>query len=107
MLRKTLAIAALCACTGCGSEDDSCKNPVASCETGGGGTGTVEITSVKVTYPGGPIYIGAQTQFQATVTKTDGTAGPATGVVWASDAPNVASVSSSGIVTPLKAGEAT
>ena len=59
MLRKILAIAALCACTGCGSEDDSCKNPVASCETGGGGTGTVEITSVKVTYPGGPIYIGA------------------------------------------------
>ena len=63
--------------------------------------------SVSVTYPAdhGTIYIGNQVQFQATVSSS-GTQASAN-AVWESDAPPVATVSSSGLVTAVSAGEAT
>jgi hypothetical protein len=65
------------------------------------------VTSVAVSYAGGPIYIGAQTQFQATSTFSDGTTQAATNATWGSDAPAVATVSTTGLVNPLRAGMAT
>ena len=63
--------------------------------------------SVSVTYPAdhGTIYIGNQVQFQATVSSSGTQA--STNAVWESDAPPVATVSSSGLVTAVSAGEAT
>ena len=65
-------------------------------------------SSVSVTYSAdhGTIYIGDQVQLQATVSSGSGTQA-ATGAVWESDAPAVATVSSSGLVTAASAGEAT
>ena len=101
MLRETLAVAALCVCTGCAGDDSG----------GGGGGGattpSATVSSITVSYPGGPIYIGAQTQFQATTTMSDGTTQPAMNATWGSENPEVAAVSSAGLVNPLKAGEAT
>ena len=62
---------------------------------------------VSVTYPAGAIYIGDQVQFEATVSSADGGMQAATNAAWESDAPAVATVSSSGIVTAVSAGEAT
>ena len=61
-----------------------------------------------MTYPAdhGTIYIGDEVQFQATVSSGSG-AQAATNAVWESDAPAVATVSSSGLVTAASAGEAT
>ena len=79
---------------------------------GAGGTPTAPspgtASSVSVTYPSehGTIYIGAEVQFQATVSSGSGTQ-PATNATWQSDAPAVASVSPSGLVTAVSAGEAT
>ena len=66
-------------------------------------------SSVSVTYPAdhGTIYIGDEVQFQATVSSSGSGAQAATDAVWASDAPAVATVSSSGLVTGVSAGEAT
>ena len=65
-------------------------------------------SSVSVTYPSdhGTIYIGDQVQFQATVS-SGGNGTVATNATWASDAPAVATVSPSGLVTTVSAGEAT
>ena len=65
-------------------------------------------SSVSVTYPAdhGTIYIGDEVQLQATVSSGSG-AQAATNAVWESDAPDVATISSSGLVTGVSAGEAT
>ena len=55
----------------------------------------------------GTIYIGDEVQFQAMVSSDGGEGQPATNIVWASDAPAVATVSPSGLVTAASAGEAT
>ena len=66
-------------------------------------------SSVSVTYPAdhGTIYIGAQVQFRATVSSSGSGTQAAANAVWESDAPAVATVSSSGLVTAVSAGEAT
>ena len=66
-------------------------------------------SSVSVTYPAdhGTIYIGDQVQFQATVSSSGTGTQAATNAAWESDAPAVAIVSSSGLVTAVSAGEAT
>jgi len=65
-------------------------------------------TAVSVDYPaGGTIFIGDTVQFQAQETLTDGTTRAAAAATWGSDAPAVAIVSSTGLVTALAAGEAT
>ena len=65
------------------------------------------VTAVTVSHPVGTIFIGTQTQFHATATMGDGTTQAATNATWSSDAPGIATVSSAGQVSPLKAGEAT
>jgi hypothetical protein len=66
-------------------------------------------TSVAVTFPsGGTIFIGAQAQLRATVTMSDGSTQDRTSsAVWGSDAPGIATVATSGMVTAVAAGEAT
>ena len=95
---RALVLAALFASTACGGSNSG---------GGGGPTGPTTVTSVAVTFGGGPIYIGTQVQFQATSTMNDGTTRPATNATWGSDAPAIATVSATGLVNPLKAGEAT
>ena len=65
------------------------------------------VTAVTVNHPGGTIFIGSQTQFHATATMSNGTTQAATNATWSSDAPGIATVSSTGLVSPLKAGETT
>ena len=89
--------------------------PAAACSGDAGGpaapspTSPSTTSSVSVTYPAGhgTIYIGDQVQFEATVSSSGGGAQAATGAVWASDAPGIATVSPSGLVTAVSAGEAT
>lgn len=65
-------------------------------------------TSVSVTFPaGGTIFIGDAVQFEARETLSDGTTRVATNATWGSDAPNVATVSSTGLVRAVGAGQAT
>lgn len=68
---------------------------------------TPTTTSVSVTYPGGTIFIGNAVQFEARETLSDGTSRTATNVTWASDSPAVATVSATGLVTAMSAGEVT
>jgi hypothetical protein len=64
--------------------------------------------SVAVGFPaGGTIFIGSTAQFEARETLTDGTTRVASSVSWGSDNPSVATVSSTGLVTAVAAGEAT
>ena len=91
----------------------ACLLAVACNGDGGSPTGptppsTGATSSVSVTYPEdhGTIYIGDQVQFQATVSSGGGTQAAAN-AAWQSDAPAVATVSSSGLVTGVSAGEAT
>ena len=88
-----------------------CLLAVACNGEGGGPTAPSPGTtsSVSVTYPAdhGTIYIGDQVQFQATDSSTGSGTQAATNAVWESDAPAVATVSSSGLVTAVSAGEAT
>ena len=65
-------------------------------------------SSVSVAYPEdhGTIYIGDEVQFQAMVSSGSGTHA-ATNATWESDAPAVVTVSPSGLVTAVSAGEAT
>jgi hypothetical protein len=66
------------------------------------------VTSVTVTFPtGGTIFIGSTAQLQARETLNDGTTRPAANATWGSDAPGVATVSGSGLVSAVAAGEAT
>ena len=92
----------------------ACLLAVACSGDSGGPTGPTPpspgaTSSVSVTYPAdhGTIYIGDQVQFEATVSSSGGGTQAATGAVWASDAPGVATVSPSGLVTGVSAGEAT
>ena len=78
---------------------------VVACGCGTGPTPTR--TSVSVTSPPGTIFIGNVVQFEAEETLSDGTTRVATNVTWGSDAPNVATVSSTGLVTAVGAGRAT
>jgi len=65
-------------------------------------------TGVNVDYPsGGTIFIGNTVQFRAREILADGTTRAAAAATWGSDAPSVATVSSTGLVTALAAGEAT
>ena len=90
----------------------ACLLLAVACNGDGGGPtarspGTT--SSVSVTYPAdhGTIYIGDQVQFQATVSSSGGGTQAAASAVWASDAPAVVTVSASGLVTAVSAGEAT
>ena len=92
----------------------ACLLAVACNGDGGGPAGPSPVSpgttsSVSVTHPAdhGTIYIGDQVQFQATVSSSGGATPAATGAVWASDAPAVATVSPAGLVTAVSAGEAT
>ena len=64
---------------------------------------------VSVTYPGDhdTIYIGDEVQCQATTSSSGSGAQAATNATWESDAPGVATVSSSALVTGVSPGEAT
>jgi hypothetical protein len=65
-------------------------------------------TGVSVTHAAaGTIFIGHEVQFRATVTLSDGSTEAASEVTWTSDAPEVATVSTAGLVTAVAAGEAT
>jgi hypothetical protein len=63
---------------------------------------------VSVVFPaGGTIFISDRVQFEARETLSDGATRTAANAVWGSDAPGVASVSPTGLVTAVAAGEAT
>lgn len=65
-------------------------------------------TSISVVFPAGEtIFIGNDVQFEARETLSDGTTRVATSATWESDNPTVATVSSTGLVTAVAAGEAT
>ena len=66
-------------------------------------------STVTVTYPADhrTIYIGDRVQFSATVSSGGGLGQAADNAAWESNAPAVATVSSSGLVTAVSAGEAT
>lgn len=70
-------------------------------------TGPSAGTSVTVSFPGGPVYIGSTTQFEARETLGNGTTRVPTSVGWSSDKPQVAAVSNAGVVSAVAAGEAT
>ena len=76
---------------------------------GGSPSGPSTTPSVSVTFPaGGTIFIGNAVQFAAQETLSNGTTRDATNdATWGSDAPNVATVSSTGLVTAVAAGQAT
>jgi len=80
---------------GCGTHD----GPLAPTPTA---------TDVVVTYPSErTLFIGDQVQFEASVVLSDGSTQSAGNVTWTSDATAVATVSASGLVTAVAAGEAT
>lgn len=65
------------------------------------------ITGINVTFPaGGTIYIGAAPQLQALETLSDGTT-RSVAASWSSDTPAVATVTATGVVAAIGAGEAT
>jgi len=82
-----------------------------ACGGDGGGSPaspSVTTTSVSVTFPaGGTVFIGSAVQFEARETLSNGTTRTATNATWGSDAPAVATVSPTGLVTAVAAGEAT
>jgi hypothetical protein len=87
----------LCAIVACGGSDTS--SPAGA---------TTTVTSVSVTFPaGGTIFIGNAVQFEARETLSNGTTRVATSATWGSDAPGVATVSQTGLVTAIAAGQAT
>ena len=92
----------------------ACLQAVACNGDGGGPAGPSPgspgtTSSVSVTYPAdhGTIYIGDRVQFQATAPSSGGGTQAAANAAWASDAPAVATVSPSGLVTAVSAGAAT
>jgi len=76
---------------------------------GGGDSPTSPTTTaVSVVFPaGGTIFIGDAVQLEARATLSDGTTRTATNATWGSDNPAVATVSQTGLVTAVAAGEAT
>jgi len=86
----------------------ACALVLAAC---GGGespsvTGPSAGTSVTVSFPGGPVYIGSTTQFEAREALGNGTTRVPTSVAWSSDKLQVAAVSTGGVVSAIGAGEA-
>ena len=79
------------------------------CGTDDGPTGpTPTATSVSVTYPTErTLFIGDEVQFHASLVLNDGSTQAAENVTWTSDATAVATVSASGLVAAVAAGEAT
>ena len=69
---------------------------------------TPTATDVSVTYPSErTLFIGDQVQFQASLVLSDGSTQTVENVTWTSDATAVATVSASGLVAAVAAGEAT
>jgi hypothetical protein len=64
-------------------------------------------TSVTVSFPAGPVYIGSTTQFEARETLGNGTTRVPASVSWSSDKVQIATVSNAGVVSAVAAGEAT
>jgi hypothetical protein len=87
----------------------ACAFTLAAC---GGGSSTLigpppPISSVAVSFPGGPLFISSTTPFEAREILQDGTTRLAASAAWSSDRPQVASVSTQGVVNAVAAGEAT
>jgi len=83
---------------------------------GGGSIGTLtpppsstpSLTSISLTPSGSTIAAGTPQQFKATGSYSDGSSKDLTNnVTWASSAPSVASISSSGMLSPFAAGQVT
>lgn len=87
----------------------ACALTLAAC--GGGDNNPVPVplveTSVTVSFPGGPVYIGSSTQLEARETLGNGTTRVPTSVSWSSDKVQIATVSNTGVVSAVAAGEAT
>jgi hypothetical protein len=83
----------LSACSGGGSSTPTTPTPVA--------------TAITVSSAGGHLFLGLTETFTASVTLSNGTSQPLTSGTWGSDATAVATVSSSGLVTSVGAGEVT
>ena len=81
----------------------ACAVTLAAC--GGGDspsvTGPSAGTSVTVSFPGGPVYIGSTTLFEARETLGNGTTRAPTSVAWSSDRLQVATVSNTGVVSAV------
>lgn len=103
MARSAVVVVAVIALGACGGGSKG--------NNGGGGNPIAPapvVTSVAVTFPtGGTIFIGSTSQFQARETLNDGTTRVSGTATWGSDTPGVATVSSSGLVAAVGAGEAT
>ena len=90
-----LAVVVTLASVGCSGDD----NPASP-------TPTVSSVTVAPANPGGTIFIGETTQFQATSTLSNGQTEIRAGT-WGSDNTDVATVDQNGLVTGVAAGEAT
>lgn len=76
--------------------------------SGDGNGNPLAPTSVSITSASNAtFFIGATLQLEAQATLSDGTTRVATAVTWGSDAPGVAIVSATGLVTAVAAGEVT
>ncbi len=96
LVRRVLGIAVVLALTSVGCGDDSPTAP----------TATVSSVTVAPSDPGGTVFIGETTQFQATSTLSNGQTEMRAGT-WGSDNTDVATVDQNGLVTAVAAGEAT
>ena len=74
---------------------------------GGSGASSTTGPALSVTIPSGPIYSGKSVQASASITNGSGGSSPATDVTWTSSNGLVASVSSSGLITGARQGNAT
>ena len=80
---------------------------LAGCGGSGASSSTGPPPSLSVTIPSGPIYSGKSVQASASITNGSGGSSPATDVTWTSSNGLVASVSSSGLITGARQGNAT
>ena len=74
---------------------------------GSGSSTTAPPSSLTVTIPTRPIVSGASVQASATLISASGGTSPATNVTWSSSNYQIASVSSTGVITGALAGNAT
>lgn len=99
MTRHTILAVCVGLASACGGSD----SPTAPTPTP-----TPTTSSVSVTFPaGGTIFLGGTVQFEARETLSNGTTRVATTATWGSDATGVATVSPTGLVTAVSAGQAT
>lgn len=91
MRKAILALAALSVVGACGGPTDPPPN---------------EVVTVTVTTPSPSIVVGATAQLTATAIKKDGSSLANPSVTWQSNAPNVATVSNTGLVTGVAVGTA-